>query len=113
MTNEQRAEFLWRGLSAALRRDRDLTMTTVSYWLNYHGAGGPLVPMDQERVRGDAQLWAAAATQPELEAYLAAAVLELEGSTVAPRAVKRLAALAWRHMGAEDRAKFREWIKNQ
>ena len=113
MTDEDRAEALWRSLTACLRLNRDLTMKTVTWWLDYHGAGAPVVPMDQERLRGDAQLWAAAATQAEIEAYLAAAVLELEKSDVAPRAMKRLAALSWRQMNAEDRVKFREWVNAQ
>lgn len=101
---------LWRGLSACAGMDRELTITTVTHWLEHHGAGSPDVPLMQERVRDDAKLWAAAASQAELEAYVAAAVIELERAPITARAMKRLAAMAWRNMASEDRAKFREWI---
>ena len=64
----------------------------------------------QERVRDDANMWAMAASQAELEAYVAAAVIELEKSPITGKAAKRLAALGWKRMSAEDRGKFRDWI---
>jgi len=113
MTDEQRVEHLWRALSSCAGLDRDLTIATVTHWLEYHGAGSPDVPLMQERVRDDAKLWASSAHQAELEAYVAAAVMELEKSPITGKAAKRLAALAWKRMDAEDRSKFRDWIGKQ
>lgn len=113
MTNEERAEHLWRALNACLGLDRELTITTVTHWLEYHGAGSPDVPLMQERIRDDAKLWAASASQAELEAYTAAAVMELEKSPITGKAAKRLAALSWKRMSAEDRSRFRDWIGKQ
>lgn len=113
MTNEDRAEHLWRALNACRGLDPALTITTVTHWLEHHGAGSPDVPLMQERVRDDAKSWALAASQAELEAYVAAAVIELEKAPITGKAAKRLAALGWKRMGAEDRAAFRDWIGKQ
>lgn len=113
MTNEERAEHLWRALSSCAGLDRDLTIATVTHWLEYHGAGMPEVPFMQERVREDAKLWASSAHQAELEAYVAAAVMELEASLITGKVAKRLAALAWKSMDAEDRSRFKDWIGKQ
>jgi hypothetical protein len=110
MTNEERAEHLWRGLNTCAGLDRALTITTVTHWLEHHGAGSPDVPLMQERVRDDAKLWAMSASQAELEAYVAAAVMELEKAPITGKAMKRLAALAWKGMNAEARTGFRNWI---
>jgi hypothetical protein len=64
----------------------------------------------QERVRDDAKTWAMSASQAELEAYVAAAAIELERAPITGKAAKRLAALAWGRMDAEARAGFRNWI---
>lgn len=113
MTNEERAAHLWHGLNDCARIEKGITVATVTHWLEYHGAGFPDVPLMQERVRDDAKLWAVSASQAELEAYVAAGVMELEKSPLPARAAKRLAALAWKNMGADDRAKFKEWIDQQ
>lgn len=113
MTNEERAAHLWRALNSCAGLDHVLTVATVTHWLEHHGAGSPDVPLMQERVRDDAKLWAAAATQAELEAYVAAAVMELEASMITGKAAKRLAALAWKRMDAEDRSRFKDWIGRQ
>lgn len=113
MTDEQRAAHLWNGLNDCARIERGITVATVTHWLEYHGAGFPDVPLMQERVRDDAKLWAASASQAELEAYVAAGIMELEKSLLTARALKRLAALAWKNMSAEDRSKFKEWIEQQ
>lgn len=110
MTDPERAEHLWRALSACASLDRDITIATVTHWLEHHGAGSPDVPLMQERIRDDAKLWAAAATQAEMEAYVAAAVLEMERSAITNRAAKRLAALGFKSMTSEDRASFRNWV---
>lgn len=110
MTDEDRAEHLWRALNACAGLDKELTIRTVTHWLEHHGAGSPDVPLMQERIRDDAKLWVASASQAELEIYLAAAVIELERAPITVKAMKRLAALAWRNMPAEDRSKFRDWI---
>lgn len=110
MTDEQRAETLWRSLTACLHLDRDVTLATVTHWLEQHGSGLPHVPLFEETVRDDAKFWAASAHQAELEAYLAACVLELERSALTTRAAKRLAAVAYKAMDAETQQKFREWL---
>jgi len=113
MTNEERAEHLWRALNSCCGLNKDLTISTVTHWLEYHGAGMPEVPLMEERVRDDAKLWAACANQAELEAYLAAAVIEMEKTPITHKVAKRMAALSWRTMNAEDRVKFKNWIDQQ
>lgn len=113
MTNEDRAEHLWRALSACAGLDRELTVATVTHWLEYHGAGLPDVPLMQERLRDDARMWAASATQEELIAYVAAGVMELEKTPLTDRAAKRLAATGYGHMNAESRAGFMAWVEKQ
>ncbi len=113
MTNEQRAEHLWRALNACRGLDAELTITTVTHWLEHHGAGYPDVPLMQERIRDDAKTWAMSASQAELEAYVAAAVIELEQAPITGKAAKRLMALGWKRMGAEDRAAFLNWTGSQ
>ena len=110
MTNEDRAEHLWRALNACRGLDHELTIRTVTHWLEHHGAGSPDVPLMQERVRDDAKSWAIAASQAELEAYVAAAVIELEKAPITGKAAKRLAALGYKRMGAEDRVGFLKWV---
>lgn len=101
---------LWLALNDCKSLNGPLTVATVTHWLEYHGAGYPDVALMHERVRDDARFWAASAQQQELEAYLAAALIELEKSPLTNRAAKRIAAMAWQSMGAEDRVKFRDWI---
>lgn len=109
--DQRKAETLWKGLNELLSQDRDLTLKTVSTWLEHHGAGSPDVAFLQERVRDDAKLWAMAAQPYELEAYVAAGVVELERSPIANRALKRLAALAYRGMDASSQMAFLEWTR--
>ena len=111
MTDEDRAGHLWRSLSACKELNPELTIATVLHWVEYHGAGFPDVPLVQEKVRDDAKLWSACATQPELEAYLAAALMELERSPLTVRGAKRLAALGVRNMDLTARAAFTTWLE--
>lgn len=111
MTNEERAGHLWYGLNDCRAIDPDITVATVTHWLEYHGAGMPDPSYMNERLREDAKTWALCAHQHELEAYLAAAIMELERTPLTDRAAKRLAALAYRAMNSEDQAKFREWVQ--
>lgn len=113
MTDADRAEYLWRALSACVALDRELTVATVTHWLEHHGAGLPDVPLMQERVREDATMWAASASQEELLSYFAAAVLELERSPVTERGAKRMAALGYKNMSDEAKAGFRAWLEKQ
>jgi len=108
--DERRAALLWSGLSDCRNLDHALTVATVTHWLEHHGAGLPDVPLMRERLRDDAKLWAVSASTEELEAYVAAAVVALEGAPITGKAAKRLAASAWRNMSAEDKHKFKEWI---
>ena len=113
MTNEERAGYVWRALTAWLRVDRETTLATVTHWLEYHGAGLPDVPLMQDRVRDDAKIWAASASQFELEAYMAAAVMQLERSPLTDRASKRITAMGFKNMSAESCSKFKEWVGQQ
>ena len=110
MTDEDRAAFLWHALNECLRKDRSLTLRTITHWLEFHGAGMPQVALMQERVRDDAQLWAMSAQQIELETYTAAAVVVLENSPLPERAAKRIAAWAYKTMSEQSREAFREWM---
>lgn len=110
MTDDERAAHLWRGLNVCRSMAPDIAVATVTHWLEYHGAGSPDVPLMQERVRDDASFWAASAHQVELEAYLAAALMELEKSPLTIRAAKRLAALGFKAMDAETQEKFKTWV---
>lgn len=110
MTDQDRADFLWRALSACKELKPEITIATVTHWLEHHGAGFPDTPLMQERIRSDAKFWAAAATQDELEAYVVAAVIEMERSLVTEKTLKRLAALAWKNMNIKSREGFRNWI---
>ena len=113
MTNEQRAELLWHGLNDCRNSDPDTAIATVTHWLEYHGAGYPDVQLMIERVRDDARFWAASASQAELEAYLSAAIMELDLSPLTERAAKRLTALGFKNMTAGDREKFKRWVDSQ
>ena len=103
-------DMLWRGLNSCMSLNREVTLGTVTHWLEYHGAGSPDVPLIQERVRDDAQNWAAYATQPELEAYMVAALLELEKSSLTNKAAKRLGAAAFKGMDLVARDAFTAWV---
>lgn len=109
--DEHRAAMLWRGLNACRGLDSELTIRTVTHWLEYHGAGSPDVPLMQERVRDDAKHWASSAQQAELEAYLAACVMILEKSPLTQRAAKRIAVVGFKAMDAETRERFKAWVQ--
>ena len=111
MTPDERAGALWTGLNDCMAQDRGITMQTVTHWLEHHGAGFPDVPLMQERIREDASLWAASASQVELETYAAAAIMEMEKTPILNRAAKRLAALSYRAMNVVDQDKFKKWIE--
>lgn len=102
-----------RALLEAARMDRRGAFAAIQAFVDIHGAGYPDVPMFPEQVRAEAVLWASAAHQAELEAYLVAALTELEESPLTRKAAKRLAALAWRRMGPEGQEAFKGWIEKQ
>lgn len=113
LTDAERVEFLWRALGGCMRRDAKLTVTTLTHFLEEHGSGYPDVPLMQERVREDAKLWALSASTVELEAYIAAAILEMEISPLTDRAAKRMAALGFKVMNPETKEKFKGWVATQ
>lgn len=113
MTDDERADHLWRALNSCASLNRELTIATVTHWLEYHGAGHPDVPMVQEKIRAEALFWSELASQAELEAYVAAGVMALERAPLTSKAIKRLAALAWKKMDAEARLGFRNWIGSE
>jgi hypothetical protein len=110
---EHAADMLWRGLNQCIAMNRETTIATVTHWLEYHGAGSPDVPLIKERVRDDAQNWASYATQPELESYMVAALLELEKSGLTNKAAKRLGAAAFNGMDLPSRDAFAKWVGKQ
>ena len=111
MTPEERAQALWLGLNDCAAIDRSAAVGTVAAWLEYHGAGVPDVPLMQEQVRRDAMFWADLAGPAELEAYAVASITALGNTPLTSKQVKRLAAMAWRRMSAQDRTAFKEWIE--
>lgn len=113
LTDEERAEHLWRGLSACMGLDPKLTVATVTHWLEHHGARMPDVAGMDERTREQARFWAATANQQELEVYLVACVMELEYTPITNRAAKRLGAFAYRMMNLPTQEAFAEWIFKQ
>lgn len=113
LTDEERAEHLWRGLTACAGLDPKLTVATVTHWLEHHGARMPEVAGMDERTREQARFWAASANQQELEVYLVACVMEMERTPITDRAAKRLGAFAYRIMNAVTKDAFATWIAEQ
>ena len=107
------AYMLWRGLDDCWAISGNTTITTVTHWLEYRGAGSPDVPLMMERTRDDATFWASCAHQFELEAYVAAGVMQLENSPITAKAAKRLAAMGFKAMDPETRASFKKWVADQ
>lgn len=110
MSKVDMANEMWRGLSSCIRADRSVALTTVSHWLEHHGAGYPEVPFLPEKIRDDARFWSLCAVQHELEAYIAAAITALDRSELTDRQSKRLAAASWKQMTPTSKEAFREWI---
>ena len=109
----ERAEILYDFLDRSKALMGQWAAVTAAHWLERNGAGCPDVPLLQEKVREDAQLWAGCAHQAELEAYLSAALGEMEKSVLTTKAAKRLAALSYKSLSPEDRAAFIEWAGNR
>ncbi len=110
MSSKTPYERIWRSLSKCAGIDVGGVMATVTHWLEYHSAGSPDVPLMRERVRDDANLWAMAASQEELEAYVSAAIMELGKSPITNKAAKRLSFLSVGHMDSDTKEKFKEWM---
>ena len=101
-------------LARAAKLDPAAAQCAAFVFLDECGAGVPDVPMLQENVRRDAQMWADCAAPHELEAYIAAAISALDnGSAVLKNQMKRLGALAYRRMGADGREGFKQWMDRQ
>ena len=109
----ERAEILYGFLDRSRAVMGEWVAVVVTHWLERNGAGCPDVPLLQEKVREDAQLWAGCAHQAELEAYLSAALGEMEKSVLTTKAAKRLAALSYKSLSPEDRLAFIQWAGNQ
>lgn len=110
MTDDQRAESLWHGLNACKAINADLTIQTITHWLEYHGAGNPIVKLFIELLNADARFWASAATPAEREAYLKAILLHGQLSAASETAAKRIVAICWQVMTDESKNRFRAWI---
>lgn len=119
MTPEQQAlveasQDVWGVLDAYAVASRDMTVQAACHWIVNNGAGLPSVPFMEEEVRQQAVTWAGMATPPEIEAYLVAALVQMENNIVLQaKAAKRLGALAYRKMQPADRIKFKQWIEGQ
>lgn len=113
LTDTDRAALLWEGLNCCMALSGEVAVSTVTHWLEYHGAGYPDVSLMGQRARDDASMWAASSHQTELEAYLAASLIALEKSPLTDRAAKRMGAMAFKNMNAESRANFKKWINTQ
>ena len=109
----ERAEILYNLLSRMKATMGEWVAVVVTHWLERNGAGCPDVPLLQERVREDAQVWAGCAHQAELEAYLSASLGALEKSVLTTKAAKRMAALSYKSLSPEDRAAFIQWAGDQ
>lgn len=111
-------EAVWDVTRATLDKmaaaDLAATNCAVSNWLWDRRAHLPRYPewLD-DRVRDQARYWAEHARTEELEAYMLAAAMKLEGgkSMFHRRHIKRLVASLWRRMWPEDQAAFIEWAK--
>lgn len=109
MTAREWAAACWQELSAGLRWDRKTALSTVTAWLEHHGAEMPEAPLMHERIRHDARMWADCATPHELEAYVVAGVSELGQTPLTEKQMKRLIANIWRRMPEDVRADFIKW----
>ena len=107
------AEMALADLLVHSREDMRATCVAAYVFLDTYGSGAPDVPMIEERVRDDAKMWAACAQPHELEAYLVAAIMELDKSPLVDKQVKRLAATTFNRMDADDRERFLAWAKKQ
>lgn len=105
------ADIALRGLIVASRMSMDGALIAAFTFLDEHSANCPDVPLMQEQVRREAMFWTDCATAPELEAYAVASITALGNTPLTAKQVKRLAAMAWRRMSAQDRAAFKDWIK--
>jgi uncharacterized protein YccT (UPF0319 family) len=96
----------------AKENNRAVNIAAIA-WVEEHCAGVPEARHVEDNLRDDAKFWASLASPNELEAYLAAAIVALEGSAITSRAAKRLGALGFNRMDNESRAGFLQWIKKQ
>lgn len=107
------AETCILSLIRAVKHDKQAACCAAYAFLDEYAAGAPDIPLLEGRTRDDAKIWAACASPHELEAYLVAAIKELDNSAVLVTQLKRLAALTFNRMGTKDREKFRSWISTQ
>lgn len=96
-------------LSAAEYDKREACIVAIAF-LEVLSADMPDVPFFPGHIRRCAMSWASLANQIELEAYLVAAIGELQDSPLMDKQAKRLAALAWHKMNSDSRAAFKKWI---
>ena len=109
----ERAEILYNLLNRMKATMGEWVAVVVTHWLERNGAGCPDVPLLQEKLRDDAQAWAGCAHQAELEAYLSAALGEMEKTVLTEKSAKRLAALSFKSLSPDRRAAFIEWAGKQ
>lgn len=100
-------------LASAEQLDAKAVENSVFNWIWSRRTRLPWFSKLDDRARDNARYWAELATTPELEAYMLAASMKLEGSksTFHRRHIKRLIASLWKRMWPEDQAAFIEWAK--
>lgn len=112
-TEGERAEILYGFLDRSRAVMGEWVAVVLTHWLERNGAGCPDVPLLQEKLRDDAQMWAGCAHQAELEAYLSAALGEMEKTVLTEKAAKRLVALSFKSLSPDHRAAFIVWAGKQ
>lgn len=111
---EVAATIALRGILRAAKTSPRGAAAGAAAYIEEHGAGVPEVDFwAKDCPRENAKYWASIANQTELEAFLVAAVMEMERSPILVRAAKRLAALGFQNMDAVDRAAFLAWAGKQ
>lgn len=73
-------------------------------WLEENLTGGPIPTFFD--LPGEARIWSAASTPPELEAYLGAILNEIKRTAFHSKALKRLFVQLWHGLTEPDRRNF-------
>lgn len=114
---DEHYEAVWDVTRATLDKmaaaDKDAAQGAVWNWIWDNRADMPSANLLDDDIRDRARYWAELASTPELEAFMLAAAMRLEGgrSMFHRRHIKRLVASLWRRMWPEDQAAFIEWAK--
>jgi hypothetical protein len=100
------AEKLIATINRAFGISARATRAVLAAALENLGAGEPEFEWQANRLRDSARWWAENTSPPELEAYLVAALRQVEGKAIAGPGRKRIFAALWDAMPAQDKAAF-------